>query len=221
LKELRALTVGAGRKASEDNDQVKLTMRIKELEEAVALKDVEIQRLREQIDLLSKLSVSLEGFSSPIPMISDTHMLNVDQAVVGRVIAGEQSVEMEAEATRSAASHVSELRTMQHEVSLTPAERRKLDSIIQRLRKLPRLQRLILRLLIEHEGTAMTVPMMASWLSLKESTIRSRPPYDLMRMKLVTRVRGRKGYKYVSSISAYLRSEFPQVDPDLLLGQIF
>lgn len=220
LKELRALTVGAGRKASEDNEQAKLAMRVKELEEVVALKDVEIQRLLEQVDLLSKLSVSLEGFSNPIP-ISNTHMLNVDQAVVGRVIAGERPVEVEPEVTKSASSHVSEPRTVQHEVSLTPAEQRKLDSIIQRLRKLPRLQRSILRLLAEHEGTAMTVPMIASWLSLKENTIRSHPPYDLMKMRLVTRVRGRKGYKYISSISAYLRSEFPQVDPDLLLGQIF
>lgn len=220
LKELRALTVGTDRKAPSDNEQLKLAMRVKELEEVVALKDGEIQRLREQVDLLSKLRVSLEGFSHPIP-ISDTHMLNVDQAVVGRVITGEQSVKVEPEAANAAASQVAHTPVSPHEASLTPAERRKLDSITQRLRKLPRLQRSILRLLFEHEGTAMTVPMMASWLSLKENTIRSRPPYDLMRMKLVTRVRGRKGYKYVSSVSAYLRSEFPQVDPDLLLGQIF
>lgn len=220
LKELRALTIGTGRKNSADNEQTRLAMRVKELEEAVAFKDAEIQRLREQVDLLSKLSISMEGFVNPI-RLSDTHMLNVDQAVVGRVITGEGSVETGAKTANIPASHASESETSLHGLSLTLAEQRKLDSIIQRFRKLPRLQRSILRLLFEHEGTAMTVSMIASWLSLKESTIRSHPPYDLMKMKLVTRVRGRRGYKYAATLSAYLQAEFPHVNPDLLLRQIF
>src|SRR5260370_298384 len=220
LKELRALTVGTDRGASNNNEQAKLAIRVKELEEANALKDTEIQRLQNQIDLLSKLSVSIEGLSNT-PQFFDTHTLKVDQAVVGRVITGERSAGTASKTTDTMVSHLSELHTSQSGVSLTPAEQRKLDSIIQRFQRLPKLQRSILRLLFEHEGTTMTVPMMASWLSLKESTIRNHPPYDLMKMKLVTRVRGKGGYKYASSVSMYFRTELPQIEPDMILKKIF
>jgi hypothetical protein len=107
------------------------------------------------------------------------------------------------------------------EGSLTPADQRKLDSLILRLHKLPKLQLSILRLLAEHEGSAMTVPMIASWLSLKDSTVRNHPPHDLMKMKLITRTRSRRGYKYTSSVSIYFQAEFPQIDPNFLVQQIF
>jgi len=113
------------------------------------------------------------------------------------------------------------VKTDQSEISLTPTEQRKLDSLIRRIRKLPKLQRSLLRLLSEHEGTTMTVPMIATWLSMKESTIRSRPPHDLIRMRLVTRIRGSEGYKYTSSVRSYLQAEFPQVEADFLLKKLF
>ncbi len=220
LKELRALTVGTGRGTSNNNEQAKLAIKVKELEEANALKDAEIQRLQNQIDLLSKLSVSIEGLSNA-PRFFDTHTLKVDQAVVGRVVTGEKSSHAATKATGTEVSHLSEPYTSQNRVTLTPAEQRKLDSIIQRFQRLPRLQRSILRLLFEHEGTAMTISMMASWLGLKESTIRNHPPYDLMNMKLVTRKRNRSGYRYISLISSYCRNEFPDANPDFLLKLIF
>ncbi len=220
LKELRALTVGTGRRASSNNEQAKLTARVKELEEANALKDTEIQRLQNQIDLLSRLSVSIEGLSNT-HQFTDTHSLKVDQAVVGRVITAERPDGAASKTTNSEESHLSETHVSQSGVSLTFAEQRKLDSIIQRFQRLPKLQRSILRLLFEHEGTAMTVPMMASWLSLRENTIRNHPPYDLMKMKLVTRVRVKRGYKYMSSVYSYFQTEFPTIDPNLLIRQIF
>jgi hypothetical protein len=125
-------------------------------------------------------SVSLEGLSGTLQPF-DTGTLKVDQAIIGRVITGEGSAESASKITNSAVPHETEPFISYGGVSLTLAEQRRLDSIIQRFQKLPRLQRSILRLLFEHEGTAMTVPMMASWLSLKESTIRNHPPYDLIR----------------------------------------
>lgn len=218
LKELRALTVETDRKASSSNEQTKLTLRVKELEEVLALKEAEIQRLREQIDLLSKLSISIEGLSNSL-LFSDTHTLNVDQALVRRLITGEKSTEAEDNITNLVAPQTSEPYALQSEITL--AERHKLDSIIQRFRRLPKLQRSILRLLFEHEGTAMTIPMMASWLALKENTIRNHPPYDLLKMKLVTRARSRKGYKYTSAVSNYFRDEFPRLEMDTIFKEIF
>jgi hypothetical protein len=220
LKELRSLTTGASKKDANNNEQAKLVAKIKELEEALAQKDAEIQHLQAQIDLLSKLSISLEGLSNMLPS-PDTQTLNVDQTVVRRVITGERSNVVDTKATNVLVSDSFKPYFLQTDTSLTPAEHRKLASIIQRLQRLPKLQRSILRLLFDHEGTAMTVSTMASWLSLKESTIRSHPPYDLMKMKLVTRVRARRGYKYSSSITAYFQAEFPYVDPNRALQEIF
>ncbi len=217
LKELRTLTVGMDSKSSTKNEQAKLATRVKELEETIALKDVEIQQLQNQVDLLSKLSVSIEGLPNSA-QFSDTRTLKFDQAVVGNVITSAKSASMASKNTDSAISHSSEPYVG---VYLTPAEQRKLDSIIQRFQRLPKLERSILRLLFEHEGTSMTVPMMASWLSLKESTIRSRPPHDLMRMKLVARKRGRSGFRYISLVSSYFKTEFPDTDPSILFRLIF
>jgi len=116
---------------------------------------------------------------------------------------------------KSAISH-----TIKPEITINPAERRKMDSLIQRVQKLPKLQRSILRLLVDHEGTAMTVPMIATWLSLKDSTIRSRPPQELIKLRLITRIRGKSGYKYTSLVYSYFQREFPQIDPDLLLREL-
>lgn len=220
LKELRALTASAGQSTTGGEDErLKLQRRVKELEEMLASKEVEIQKLQGQIDLLSKLSVSIEGLSVS-SQLADTQTLKVDQAVVGQVITGGNRPIMENDSTYVPIPHISEPKEIQNDIILTTAEQRKLDSIKQRFHKLPKLQRSILRLLYEHEGTAMTVPMIATWLSLKESTIRNHPPYDLIRMKLVTRARSGRGYRYASAVSTYLRSEFPQTEPDNLLWQI-
>ena len=216
LKELQALNSESSERDAKENEQLKLARKVKELEEAIALKDAEIQSLQNQVDLLSKLSVSIEGLlnSSVFP---DASTLKVDQAMVGRVITEGKSTESIIQPT---ANEPSQLYMVRDEKVLTLAEQRKLSSIIKRFQKLPRLQRSILHLLFEHEGTAMTVPTIASWLSLKESTIRNHPPYDLMKMKLVTRARSTKGYKYASTVSTYFQSEFPKTEPAIILEKV-
>ncbi len=177
LKELRALTTSKNLVASEKDEHVKLASRVRELEELLAVKDAEIERLQRQVELLSKLTVSVEGLLNG-PHVLNPQTLEVDQAIVRQVIAGEKGSGI---TSTSVAKPLLALgQPQQPELSLTPIEQRKLDSLIRRVQKLPKLQRSILRLLVEHEGTAMTVPMIASWLSLKDNTIRSRPPCDLV-----------------------------------------
>jgi hypothetical protein len=218
LRELRALTASNVEGNLENDERIRLARKVKDLEEAIARKDAEIQRLQSQVDLLSKLSISIEGSLKGF-RIPNPQTLEVDQAIVRQVIAGEKG---DGTTSVPVATPISVLgQPLQSESSLTPAERRKLDSLIRRVQKLPKLQRSILRLLAEHEGTAMTVPMIATWPSLKESTIRNRPPHDLIRMRLVTRTRSKSGYRYTSSVYSYLQTEFPQVEPDLLVRQMF
>ena len=223
LRELRALTTVADKTARIGNEQTKLAQKVKELEEAIALKDAEIQRLQGQVELLGKLSVSIEGMSN-IPRFQDADTLKVAQAIVGEVVTSEKNREAKSKGTDSSTFYADTSiihYTAQVTGDLTPAEQRKLDSIVQRIQKLPRLQKSILRLLFEHEGTAMTVPTIATWLSVKENTIRGKPPKDLLNMKFIVRTRTKSGYKYMSLMHSYLSKEFPSISPTVLMKQFF
>lgn len=218
LKELQGMIASANPSSAANDERVRLLQRVKELEETVISKDAEIQKLQGQIDLLSKLSITIEGLPHGA-QTSDSQVLEVDQAIIRQVVTGEMPSVAITQNTPIAKSNTNFANPS--ELNLTSAEQRKLDSLIRRIQKLPKLHRSILHLLVEHEGTAMTIPMMATWLSLKESTIRSHPPYDLLKMKLITRSRSNKGYKYFSSVNVYLQAEFPLVKIDFLLRKLF
>jgi len=214
LKELQALISKTNGANLGSNERLKLAHRVKELEEVLSLKDAEIQRLQSQVELLSRFNISIEGLPI-VSRVSNPETLEVNQAEVRQVLAVEKPKSVISSTLVTPESDM--CRATQPKLSLTPAEQRKLDSLIRRVQKLSKLQRSLLRLLAEHEGTTMTVPAIATWLSLQESTIRSRPPHELIKMKLVTRIRGSRGYRYTSSITPYARTEFPQVEPSILI----
>jgi uncharacterized protein len=218
LKELRLLMASNQQSSSDIDERMKLARRVKELEEALALKEIEIHRLQSQIDLLSKLSISIENVPNG-SHIFNPRTLEVDQAIIRQVVTNEKPKSLLSSNVVIPTSSIDY--PAQSKLSLTPTEQRKLEALRTRVQKLPKLQCSILHLLTEHEGTAMTIPMIATWLSLKESTIRSRPPHDLIRMRLVTRTRGSRGYRYMSSVSSYLRIEFPQIETSLLVEWLF
>jgi uncharacterized protein len=216
LRELCDLLVNSRQQGVEQDEHTKLTRRVMELEEELAQKDAEIERIHNQIELLSKLSISLEGWPS-VSAIPSLQRLEIDRAFVGQII--EKDERERAAATNSVKSI--NLNIQQAGADLTSDEQKKLWYVIRRIQKLSKLQRSLLRLLVNHPGTAMTIPQIASWLSLKESTIRSRPPHDLIKMGMITRSRSKNGYQYRSSFHTYLLREFPQIDPHLLYQQIF
>jgi hypothetical protein len=215
LQELRELTLHSVASHALENEQSKLMRRVKELEEEIVAKDAEIEHLKNQVELLSRLTVSLENL--PANMLgASAQSLEVAQALVGQVITAQHQQLPSSPDSHAffASSAISGVRTGQ-------AEQRKLDALVRRLQKLPRLQRAILRLLSEHEGIGMTASTIATWLSLKESTIRSRPPHDLLKMKLITRTRGSHGYKYTSTFSTFLKREFPETEPAVIADNLW
>ncbi len=218
LKELQGLLATTQQEGISKDERKMLAQRIEELEEAVALRDAEIEKLKSQIDLLSKLTVSIEGWRN-LPNISSLQQVEVDQAIVGQ-ITGSKTLEPASPGSIT----LPQLRNSDvahYESSLSAAEQRKFDSLVRRIQKLPKMQRSLLQLLAEHEGTFMTVPVIASWLSLKESTVRNHPPHDLLKMRLITRVRGKSGYRYTSALASYLRGEFHQTDLQLFFRELF
>src|SRR5579883_2553377 len=80
LRELRSLTANSYQESASADEKTRLARRVQELEEVIALKDAEIERLQSQIDLLSKLSVSIEGWPNVVHS-SSLQTLEVDRAV--------------------------------------------------------------------------------------------------------------------------------------------
>jgi hypothetical protein len=215
LKELRTLISNIRKDDSRGDEREKLVKKVKELEEIIVLKNAEIQRLQSQVDSLSKLNISFEELNKSL-QLNSPRTSEADSTLKQKIINSELGSLLTPQAlspSTSAPSHP--------EISLGPTDQRKFDSLIKRVQKLPKLHRSILRLLCEHNGTSMTIPTIATWLSLNESTVRSRPPHDLLKMNLITRERSRDGYKYKSSLHAYLQAEFPNIEPDLLIIRLF
>lgn len=220
LRELNALVVNVKGEESNKDERARLIQQVKELEDLVLSKDTEIQRLRDRVELLSKLSISIGEFPNKT-QIANGQTLAVEEANTDQVVDDGEKSRFMSLATKDLISGSKVKSVALSALPLTSMEQRKLNFLIRRIQKLSKLHRSILRLLTEHEGTTMTISMIASWLSLQENTIRSHPPHDLMKMGLITRVRGQRGYKYSSAVSSFLKTEFPHLEPEFLLRALF
>lgn len=215
LEELRKLTTTKNKDES-NNEQAQTLRRLKELEEIIAQKDSEIERLQTQIAILSNIKLSIDGLAANSHLPNRISKLEIEQAAIQNLVSNEKIKEAPPETTVAIMPKLSY--NDEHIRALTTSKQQKLDAIIRRIHKLPKLERSILRLLMEHDGVAMTVPMMASWLGVKETTIRSNPPFDLLKMKLISRTYSREGYRYISRMTTFLQVEFPDIDlTDLLI----
>lgn len=189
------------------NDEKRLEKRIKDLEALLVEKNVEIAKRDEQIVLLSKLSVQMNG-SSP-------RTLAVDQATVNHlhtpaVIAKQDTIQRVVEST--VATRVVG--------SFMPVNETKFNSLVERFHRLPTLEQDILRVLIV-QNKHLSSSEIAAWLNKAESTVRNHPPHNLLKMKVVARSpNGNRGYHYWSILDEYLAKEFPDTDTQQLQSRL-
>jgi len=176
LEELKKITAKSG--LPETDEKAKLSKRIKELKDLALQKDEEIRRLQAQVVLLSNLKLSLDT----LPLNSNPQKLEIDEAYINRFITSEKTEKLNGGYSAPVSAP-----PVQKEIPTTSVEQRRVEAIVRRVQKLPRLERSILRVLVEHEGISMTVATLATWLNLKESTIRNRPPLDLIKLGLIKR----------------------------------
>lgn len=202
LQELQALMKQARPHAS--NTEAKQARRIKELEEALAIKDAEIARLNEQVAMLSKLSVALESASK----------LEINQATVRSMYVAKDQLAPVVESTLTA-NHATPLALLS-----PPLNERKFASFMRRVATLPKQERLTLQVLTERQKV-MSLRELAAWLNVEETTLRKKPPLDLLHMRLIERERYRNGFHYRSILRPYLELEYPGVDIETLLQRLF
>lgn len=100
-------------------------------------------------------------------------------------------------------------------------QRKKFDQLLGDLRLLPPFHLAILGYLIDSEGEAYTVDQIAYKLGLSATTIKVKPPLQLITMGLLERVGERGKYQYRSTARSMLRERFPDLDTADLVEQLF
>lgn len=225
LMELQKLVQMAG---EYEDEQARI---IKQLREEIAQKEILIAEQKDTIDklslqneLLSKLELSL-GLSSKESLFSSKiDALEVQKLHAAQLFADENGH------LENGSDELIRVVSDQALVVPTPVQtrdlyalrrqQRKFEGLLEDIKKLTKLQRSILRFLIEREGNTMSARDLARWLELRESTIRNKPPLDLIKLKLVARSGNRGNFKYTSVHHTLLKSEFPDIDSNLLTERI-
>jgi predicted transcriptional regulator len=162
--------------------------RIQELEQQIAERDVLIADQIQQIEHLSRLTVSLE---QPLSLPETLHIAHahVEIATIEQV---------------SSQARVVEAVTVNSEHVLV--NETKLHSLQRRLSQLPAKQYEVFKLLVGH-GTAMSIKEIAAWLNIAESTAQEHVPMGLSQLGLLERTRRGHGYVYKARLKEYLVKE--------------
>jgi hypothetical protein len=204
LGELQAL-LGAAQQ--EDQSEALLLKRIRTLEQTLAEKEAEIETLRRENDLLSRLRVE---FADDVPGLPTT--LEIEQAVIKRLVAEGKLVQPVPVASPStpAAAQPRRMSGEQHE----------LQAFLRRLHQLSVLHQRLLRVFIDYDDSALSLAQLAKKSGYARTTLERNPPHTLLELQLVSRYRMRNGgLGYRSHIRETLRRTFPNHDPEELLQQ--
>ncbi len=211
LRDLQRM-IASSSSGSEESRAQKAERRVGELEILLQKKDEEIAHQAEQIDLLSKLSVSLDGKSISVP-----EYLQITQATIGAATVQQlqfptnESVVIEAAPATPLVAASS---------SFAPINKKKVTTIRSRLARLPKMKRDILNL-VRTSKKGLSVYEIAAWLNLAESSVRKNPPLDLITMGLLTRQSVDGDHVYSSNLEVYIAREFPGTDQAEVLRQLF
>lgn len=203
LEELREASAQAA-KGGRSDDLARLKRQLQESEALVAEQQTTIKRQAEQIELLSQLRV--QGPTS----------LSIEQARVNHL---HTPGPIPSVVSPSEPLRVIEATIATKEIA-PPLNDAKFRSFQRRFHQVPALERAILHVLQEQQR-ALTAQQIAAWLNRSESTIQNNPPRTLLKLGLISRTRGKKGYLYQTQLDDYLEREFPGVEMASLLTQLF
>lgn len=177
IEELKRI---AFKKRKEESLLEKLQAENEKLKAIIVEKDKEIQKLKEQIDLLSKLKLEISPHIITKNIFDKTPSNNIKREEE-RDISGileHQDIK----------KHISRLLTI--------------------IQKLPKPTKSMLSFLVEREPNEYTYSQIASWLNYRETTLRKNPPTLLLRLGIIAkRKKGRK-ITFSSNLKTFVKNEF-------------
>lgn len=211
LEQLQVLASRQSEPVSQEAARIqKLAGEIAQKDERIAQQQSEIDRLKTQVELLSKLELSISGEKMP-PAPNHLSTLSVDtlhaQNLAAPVV------------TRNIPSSMPETQAD----SIAPSaqgQQRRFEHLLRDIAQLPKFHRLMLAFLVEREGTFFSVSELGKWLHLSQSTIINRPPLDLIKMGLIMRT-GSPGKRcYQASARQAFSAHFASLNVERLLEQL-
>jgi len=241
LEELRRLT--AEKPTRQNGEETKLARRIAALEAELEARNLtiseqteELKRLQAENSLLSKLKLSLEGMPTTTTAILSPSTLEVQEARIGRLVTngatlGEKQSPDEVRAGKTTKPNSSPPRPVekiavvpvitqpepaanQGESALLPQEEKRLDTLIGKVRKVPKTQLAILHLLAQTPQQAKDSRSISIALGMNAAYLSVHPPLKLLATNLVTRKKTKAGsYLYRSNLEEVAKVVLPRLTP--------
>ena len=199
-----------------DTDERTLEKRVKELEGRLAERDALLLEQTKQIELLSRLSVSMQGRmqTEVIPPPS----LEIGQATIEKATVNHASMSVStAPPTIAPAQMPLLVSAPMHRQHTPPIHQQKVDALNRRFKQLKPQQYAFLKVLVDR-NELLSIEEIAAWLNLAPRTVYGHiPPNSLFTLGILKRSSYRNGYKYQATLKAYLAKEFPGTEPEQLL----
>jgi hypothetical protein len=185
---------------------------LRDAETLLEQKDTEITELKKRLELVSTLRVEMPDQALSLP---DT--MHIERATVGQLHAAVPTASHVVEST-SLVREIAALPTISTPVPLNEGKLKALQTWFER-KTLPH-QRRMLKVLHE-QGKPMDAYEISSWSGDAESMIRNQPPLELVHRGILSRsMIYRKGFRYTSTMKAFLEREFPGTDQQALIERV-
>ncbi len=196
-----------------------------QLQDDLTMKEGQIRDLATQVDLLSKITVSLDGsiisaLDLPSALHLDTLHTQIDQATIAvEQVVGNTPVlaisisESSPESIQPAVETAEKAST-----ALLFSEQKLLNRLITRVKALTSSEKALLTWLIEHDNTQVTSRQLADAVGMDIGVTWARQTQDLMKFSFITRS-GKRAFFYNATVGDYCRYHFRSIADDGVIIQ--
>ncbi|WJI09298.1 DUF87 domain-containing protein [Methanobacterium sp. CWC-01] len=190
LKSLQNLTKA---KIKEKSEIDRLKTKVNDLEAKLAERDDHIQKLESDIETLGRIRVEVQ------PEIAQ-----ISKAMIKDLFSDENNDDSNMESIHITGD-VAEIEAYD---DLPENVKNHADKILNRIGKLSKPKKEMLKFLINRHPLDYTYAQMAEWIDYSESTLYKNQPNELLKMKMINRERKHNGFHYVSNLDNFVENEF-------------
>jgi flagellar biosynthesis GTPase FlhF len=196
LKSIQTLTKT---KIKEKSDLDRLRTKVHKLEANISEKNVKIQKLERDLEILGRISVEVQQ-PNVTPQISESMV----EQIIANMLNQSSNVEN---------CPVDNIPDIKYEM-LSYNVKEHINKILRRIDKLSKPKKEILKFLVNRSPQSYTYSSMSEWINYSESTLYKNHPTELIKMKIIDRKRKTDGFHYYSTIDTFVKKEFQVYFPE-------
>lgn len=201
LKSLQNLTKT---KIKEKSEIDKLQHKLRKLEAHLAEKEIQIQKLESEIEILGRIRVE----------VKQPEMAQISKAIIERLINnGEIDKNTIDTQNLSIIENMIEEEITEYD-KLPNNVKEHINKILKRIEKISKPKKQMLKFLVNRDPQSYTYSGIAEWINYSESTLYKNQPNELLKMGILTRTRKYNGFHYASNINNFVKKEFKVYFPE-------